>query len=250
MAFINSYKPPPPPKVDNEPEPGPFDVNFNAKVPDCLETDRVRLVPFVPSIHAKPFYDECQKDRERIEAFMPVTWPTYSVFLTWMYAHHFRIPRLSRLLSEESIAEMIGYMHLSASNLSVELAPVIVLPRAQRTFVSSNAIGLVIKYALDAPQDGGLGYRRVSWQANPRNEGSIKAAERMGMKVQAISRWTWVLPPGREGGLPLVDGRRGDGQGRNSTVLSICWDDWEYSGGREQVEKAMARVLYPSSMRG
>jgi len=52
-----------------------------------------------------------------------------------------------------------------------ELGPVIVLPEFQRTFVSMNAIGLLLKYVLDLPAQGGLGYRRVQWTADPLNEG-------------------------------------------------------------------------------
>lgn len=253
MSFINSYKPLPAPTY-TEPDPGPFDIKFNAPVPEKLETPRVRLEPFIPSVHAKPFYDEYQKNRDAVEKYLPLSWPDYSAFLTMTY--NFIVSNPENLLFaiidrtkggddganyEESIAGIIGYLHSSPANLSIEIGPVIVLPRAQKTFVSSNAIGLMLKYALDLPKDGGLGLRRVAWTANPNNQGSVRAAERMGFTIEGVSRWTWVLPVGKDGGKPPVDGKRGEGQGRDSTILSVCWDDWE-GGVREKVEEAIHRV--------
>lgn len=253
MTFFNSYKPIAT-QVITDIEPGPFDVLFNAAVPTSLESPRVRLEPFVPSVHARPFFAEYQKQREETEKYLPLSWPDISAFLTWINRYVFTDPAsllfaiIDRTKAqdgsnlEESIAGIIGYYHSEPHNLSVEIGPVIILPRAQRTFVSSNAIGLMLKYALDLPKDGGLGLRRVGWTANPNNQASVRAAERMGLKIEGVARWTWILPVGKDGGKPPVDGKRGEGQGRDSTVLSLCWDDWE-GGARDLVEKVMARGL-------
>ncbi|TEB33333.1 acyl-CoA N-acyltransferase [Coprinellus micaceus] len=252
MSFVNSYKPAPF-HIYTAPDPSPFDIKFNALVPDKLETPRVRLVPFTPSIHSKPFYTEYRKNRDETEKYLPLSWPDYPTFLTWI--HNFILEDASSLLFviidrtkgedgdnlEESIAGLIGYIHSSTLNLSIEIGPVLVLPRAQRTFVSSNAIGLMLKYALDLPKNGGLGLRRVAWTANPNNQASVRAAQRMGFTIEGVVRWTWVLPVGKDGGKPPVDGKRGEGQGRDSTLLSLCWDDWE-GGVREKIEQAMQRV--------
>ncbi|KAF5342380.1 hypothetical protein D9611_001852 [Ephemerocybe angulata] len=252
MSIINTYKPSTP-RVLTEPDPGPFDVFFNAPVPERLETPRLRLEPYNPSLHSKSFFKEYSKDAEAIEKYLPITWPDYSAFLTW--TQHYIISDPKALLFvmidrtkgndgadlDESIAGMIGYLNSAPHNRSIEIGPVIVLPRAQRTFVSSNAIGLMLKYALNLPEEAGLGLRKVAWTANPNNAASVRAAERMGFKIEGVARWTWVLPNGKDGGKPPVDGKRGEGQGRDSTLLSLCWDDWE-GGAREKVEQLIARV--------
>lgn len=63
-------------------------------------------------------------------------------------------------------------------------------------------------------------------------------------------RWHMVIPdsklgPRRDGEEdvppPGLDGGSGGGRpGRHSAMLGLCWDDWE-SGGREHVDRLMAR---------
>lgn len=76
--------------------------------------------------------------------------------------------------------------------------------------------------------------RRVQWVGNPENIATIKVAKKMGLRDEGTMRWTFVLPPGRPG-----KSRDGDIRpGRDSTMLSICWDDWEATG-REHVVNIM-----------
>ena len=252
MTIINTYKPPTF-TVLTEPPTGPFDAYFNGPVPEKLESNRVRLEVYNPAIHAKAYWAQHESHRTDIEKYLPLSWPDYTTFLTW--THNFIIRDPESLLFaiidrtkpndganyEESIAGLIGYLHFSPHNLSVEIGPVIILPRAQKTFVSSNAIGLLLKHALNLPEEGGLGFRRVSWTANPNNVASVRTAQRMGLTIEGVTRWSWVLPEGKDGGKSPVDGKRGQGQGRDSTVLSVCWDDWE-AGAKEIVQKAMDRT--------
>jgi len=152
----------------------------------------------------------------------------------------------------------MGFLNTSPANLSTEVGFAIILPPFQRTHVTSNAIGLLLQYALDPPSDssdgdgsisfgreqrggrGGLGLRRVQWQANSLNTASIRAAERMGFKHEAVLRWDRVLREGREKG-KVGNGREvSDDIGRDTIMLSLCWDDWE-GGGREKVLGVMER---------
>ena len=68
---------------------------------------------------------------------------------------------------------------------------------------------------------------------------SIAAAEKMGFVREGVLRWWWVLPPGKEAN--AVEEGRGEGDGRDSVVLSLCWDRW-VSGVRNAVVERMARV--------
>jgi RimJ/RimL family protein N-acetyltransferase len=169
-----------------------------------------------------------------------------------------------------AFAGVLSYINASALNLCAEIGYVIVFPPWQRTHVAKNAAGLLMKYALDvpptpgkantstttnnpsntqAPSTGGLGLRRVVWQANARNIPSVKLAKRMGFHLEGILRWDRALPPGKEHASNHIGegsenantpapSRHGDPKpgwvGRDTAILSVCWDDWE-NGVRELV---------------
>ncbi|KAJ7639448.1 GNAT family acetyltransferase [Roridomyces roridus] len=138
------------------------------------------------------------------------------------------------------LAGVIGLGQTSFRDMSTEIGPVICFPEFQRTYVTSHAVAVLLRHCLDLPSEaGGMGFRRVQWKAHSMNVASVKAAERMGFKMEGTLRWTHVLPPGREG---QAAGRgRGEALGRDSCLLAICWDDWE-SGGRELVQKVLDRT--------
>jgi RimJ/RimL family protein N-acetyltransferase len=152
-----------------------------------------------------------------------------------------------------AFAGMIAYLNTSAANLSTEVGFVIIMPAFQRTHVTSNAVGLLLQYALNLPSEGGLGLRRVQWQTNSPNAASVAVAERMGFRKEALLKWDRVFHGGWETGKagnnrPMP--RRGtavesgesnkEPMGRDTVMLSLCWDDWE-EGGKEKVEAAMNR---------
>ncbi|KAG6841584.1 hypothetical protein C0991_009340 [Blastosporella zonata] len=143
-----------------------------------------------------------------------------------------------------AFAGAMGYSNGSSPNLAVEIAWVLISPEFQRTHVTTNAIGLLLNYALDLPEKGGLGLRRVVWQCSPFNGPSLKAAERMGFKKEAYSRWTYVMPEIKHIGNDR-ERRVGDPKphllGRDTVTLAVCWDDWE-TGVSEQVDASIARV--------
>lgn len=112
-----------------------------------------------------------------------------------------------------------------------------IIPAFQRTFVLTHACALLLHYLLDPP----LRIRRVVWQANARNDRSVKAAQRLGFSLEGIIRWQRILPQEKEGNEVEIDGiSDGRGPGRHSAVLSICWDDWR-DGVREKVDALVRR---------
>ncbi len=122
-----------------------------------------------------------------------------------------------------------------------------ILPAFQRTHVTSNAVGILMNYALNLPADGGLGLRRVVWTASASNAPSVGAAKRMGFQMEGVMRWARVWPEAKIRGSGGVRVRKEDPRakefayGRNVAVLSVCWDDWE-TGAKEQVNAVMART--------
>jgi RimJ/RimL family protein N-acetyltransferase len=142
------------------------------------------------------------------------------------------------------LAGTIGLLDTSTANLSTEIGFVITFPRFQRTHVTANAAGLLLHWTLDSPAEGGLGLRRVAWKANSLNTRSVRAAERLGFRREAVLRWDRVLPEwkaegGNGGGVRMGD-LKPSCLGRDTMLLSLCWDDWE-TGARELVNKIMER---------
>ncbi|KAK0496417.1 hypothetical protein EDD18DRAFT_1353164 [Armillaria luteobubalina] len=203
-------------------------VEFCFPIPAVLESERVKLVTFDLAVHAKllaaassdardydffpigPFKD----DEECIASLQKLLQDTNGITMFAVY---------DKTKEEGAFAGLTGYV-------------------GNRTHVTSNAIGILLKYALDLDS---LGLRRVTWQASTANAASIKAAERMGFRKEGVLRWRKVWPESKSRGANGTPVRKGDPRedalGRDTVVLSICWDDWE-GGVRAHVEKTMVRT--------
>lgn len=144
------------------------------------------------------------------------------------------------------MAGMVSYQSASVENQSLELGYIIILPPYQRTHVTTHAIGLLLQYALDSPEEGGLGLRRIIWHADLVNPASVRTAHRMGFQQEGILRWNRVAPNAE------ARGKAGNGRGappygnpkdlgRDIVLLSMCWDDWMIDRKRELVRDMMNR---------
>ncbi|PFH52969.1 hypothetical protein AMATHDRAFT_1701 [Amanita thiersii Skay4041] len=242
-AYINTYKPPSKgsfkPIYDD-----PYDINFVLPIPEVIETERIKLVPFIPRIHAEaymagirvnpgfaPYFAFTLDTREQLNEFL------HGVIQVDPASALFAIIDKSKSEREDlfkCMAGVVGVLQCSPVTRSVEIGPVVVLPAFQHTYVARNAVGAMLKYWLDVPLQGGMGFRRVVWTGNPQNGASIGLAEKMGFRREGLLRWTWVVTavgkPSRE-----VPEERGEGGGRDSVILSLCWDDWE-GGVRDKVQ--------------
>jgi len=252
MSFTNSYK-----QDDSPVEPGyygpdPYDINWMMPLHETtLESDRVKVTPFIPSLHARSYADQV-KAHPDIHRYYPFDLTSLDKILLEIETLVRRRPAyiLFAIIDKtrgDAFAGVIGLFGASPTNLSVEIAWIVVFPEFRRTYVTSNAVGLVLNYCLELPsappQRRGLGFRRVQWTAHPENQPSIALAKRMGFKEEGLLRWTWVVPQIVEGnGIPLRDGDpKNPSPGRHSAVLSLCADDWE-NGGGELVRHMIGRV--------
>ena len=148
--------------------------------------------------------------------------------------------------AEGALAGMVAFLRTSAMHLSTEIGGIVILSTFHRTYVTTNAVGLMLRCALAGVRDGGLGLRRVVWQASSMNAASIRVAERLGFRREGMLRWHYVFRNGVErhkvgNGRPLPPGSDEGDLGRDTVLLSLCWDEWEV-GVREHVERAMART--------
>ena len=140
-------------------------------------------------------------------------------------------------------AGVIGFLNSAPEHLSTEIGFVLAFPKYQRTYLVTNMIGLLLEFCLELPENGGLGLRRVQWQANVQNEASVNAALRLGFILEGVKRWDRVIPaseikPNTVEKLPREGDPRKTDFGRHTALLGLCWDDWE-GGIREKVRELM-----------
>ena len=250
MSFTNSYK------QDSLIEPGygpdPYDINWMMPLHETtLESDRVKVTPFIPSLHARSYADKV-KAHPDIHRYYPLDLTSLDKILLEVETLVRSRPAyiLFAIIDKargDAFAGVIGLFGASPTNLSVEIAWIVVFPEFRRTYVTSNAVGLVLNYCLELPsappERRGLGFRRVQWSAHPENQPSIALAKRMGFKEEGLLRWTRVAPQIVEGnGISLRDGDpKSPNPGQHSAVLSLCADDWE-NGGRGLVRYMIDRL--------
>ncbi|TRM60979.1 acyl-CoA N-acyltransferase [Schizophyllum amplum] len=219
-----------------------FDTNFCFPLPESIENDKVKLVPFVPSNFADEFA-AASKDHPVLFTHLPYgPWQTgqemTDAFLEPSIHRNPGVVLFAVLdkLSNNALAGTLGYLNSSAVNLVTEIGYVTILPAFQRTHVASNAVIVLMKYALDQPP-AGLGLRRLEWRANSLNTKSIALAMRMGYQLDAVLRWDRVYPGGAQGKtgngrMVRADDVKAGTVGRDTAILSVCWDDW-LNGVRE-----------------
>ncbi|KAI0270165.1 acyl-CoA N-acyltransferase [Russula aff. rugulosa BPL654] len=228
-----------------------FTNSYKQDSPTTLESDRVKATPFIPSLYARAYADQV-KAHPDIHRYYPLDLTSLDKILLKIETLVRRRPAyiLFAIIDKargDAFAGVIGLFGASPTNLSVEIAWIVVFPEFRRTYVTSNAVGLVLNYCLELPsappERRGLGFRRVQWSAHPENQPSIALAKRLGFKEEGVQRWTWVVPQVVESnGIPLRDGDpKSPSLGRHSAVLSLCADDWE-NGGRELVRHMIDRL--------
>ncbi|KAF3192393.1 hypothetical protein TWF106_001532 [Orbilia oligospora] len=261
MSYLN--------KVENEKTSLPVDLyhlhtpveeyDLNCVMPlRTLESNGVRLEPFIPSLHAEHAFSLLQQEPENIiYRYLPYgPFSTLAEFLTWFETRIrsdkqsclFLITDLSRPYDAEKplsrVAGWIGVINISIVDLVGEVGHVTVLKRAWRTHVNTHASSLLIKYLL-SPRPEGLAFRRASWLAHWQNENSNKAAARLGFQFEGNIRCAKLLRHDKEG--DVIDSKKGlgrteEGKCRNTNVWSITWKDWE-EGKSEKIEELLAREV-------
>ena len=243
MAFTNLWTPPKD-VVLSESElygPEPYDLNFPFPIhPESLQSERVLLTPFIPSVHARLYWDAIKSHNDELFKYFPFICNSYEEVLIFFELRVRRdIQRVIFVVFDKtkpdpahpefagSFAGIIGLWNTSYPDLTSEIGHVLTFPAFQGSHVSQNAVGILIKYCMEPPTASppGLGLRRLQWYCHADNQKSAGLAEKMGMKREGIMRWHRVLPPQLSEGQKM---RSGDPRGgRDTEILAICWDEWE-----------------------
>ena len=136
------------------------------------------------------------------------------------------------------LAGVMGYLNTAPPWFATEIGHIVIFPPWQRTFVTTNAAALLIMHALDSPEKGGWGFRRVQWLSSVFNTASIKAAQRMGMKLEGVVRWQTNKAPKDDQGRAIEGKLTPGSKDYDTALLATCWDDWD----RTALEALIARV--------
>lgn len=234
---------------------------FHFPIPTPIANDRVKLVPFDLDLHGAAFIAQ-STDHPELWAnmsFIPFTtvnelkdsFTRPDTILSLSNPAHttFAIIDKTRDRSPEDpegeLAGMVAYIYTSKAHLSSEVGAIVVLPRFQKSHVTSNTVGLMLQYAFAPAEDGGLGLQRVQWHCSTANAASARVAERMGFEKVGVIPYHMKFPLGKRhgklgNGKPLPPGSHPDDVWRDTFYYSLSWDLWE-DEAREKVEKAMSR---------
>ncbi|KAI0824872.1 acyl-CoA N-acyltransferase [Trametes gibbosa] len=259
MSYTNNYTPSSERTVPKSElyGPEPYDINFAFPLhPETLDALRVKLVPFVPRVHAETYWENVKDHRDTLYRYYPRFCHTLDEWLEWHELLFRRNPYeiLLAVIDKTrpdpahadwggSLAGLVGLINTSAKNLQMEPGWIMVFPAFQHTHVAKEMIAVSLNYILQLPTESppGLGFRRAQWVANSLNVPSFKLAERMGFKREGTLRHAVVIPV--ENGAYGKKGRAGDAypglSSRDSAFLSLCWDDWE-NGEKEKVQALLA----------
>ncbi|KAH8756402.1 acyl-CoA N-acyltransferase [Diaporthe sp. PMI_573] len=234
---------------------------FHFPIDTPIANDRVKLVPFDLDLHGADFIAQ-SADHPELYANMPFvpfstvselkeafTKPDGILSLSNPESTAFAIIDKTRGRSPEDpegeLAGMVSYIRTSKPNLSSEIGAIVVLPKYQRTHVTSNTVGLLMQYGFAPPGEGGLGLRRIQWHCSTANAASAKVAERMGFEKVGVIPYHMKYPLGKKygklgNGKPLPPGSHPDDVWRDAFYYSLSWDVWE-DEARDKVEKAISR---------
>ena len=100
---------------------------------------------------------------------------------------------------------MAGYLDIHPLDGVIEIGGIWCAPELQRTRAATEALFLLLSYAMDD-----LGYRRMQWRCNSLNVKSRNAARRLGVRVEGVF-YNHMLSKGRN---------------RDTAWYSILDDEW------------------------
>jgi len=99
----------------------------------------------------------------------------------------------------------LSLMNIEPNNAAIELGSIWFSPRLARTRAATEAMFLLLRHAAED-----LGYRRLVWKCDNRNEASQRAAIRLGFTPEGVLRAHMVVKSQR----------------RDTAMFSIIEDEW------------------------
>ena len=95
--YVNNYAPEPEPTLPESElyGPEPYDINFAWPLrPASLQTPRLKLVPFVPRVHAATYWAHVKDDLHTLFRYYPFLFPSLAATLTFIELNMRRNPHM------------------------------------------------------------------------------------------------------------------------------------------------------------
>jgi RimJ/RimL family protein N-acetyltransferase len=201
-----------------QPFPRPLSGRLIPTAPNCLVPSRspllgryVQCEPLNPTIHAAQLYQagHGSDGALRIWEYLPFgPWPDEVVFLAWLRDQAAAFDHIWFALrphQSKRAAGMASYLDIHPLDGVIEIGGIWFGTELQRTRAATEALFLLLSYAMDD-----LGYRRMQWRCNSLNVKSRNAARRLGFRFEGIF-YNHMLSKGRN---------------RDTAWYSILDDEW------------------------
>jgi len=234
--------------------PTPYDVNFcYPYLAQTLEHPQLKLIPFVPRVHAEAFFLHC---REHPEDFKHMRFPvpnTLEEMLTWFEYNIRRNPEnivFALMFADEhrqswSYGGILSLTHGEPERFFAEISMGIGFRSHTGRNGAALATALLARYCMNSATDSppGLGLRKIGWTCHGGNYAAQGLARMLGLRVESMQRWNRLAPPGKENNKrSLRKSDPSDVPGIDDYFLVMCFDDWE-AEGRKIVEATLARTF-------
>ena len=191
-----------------------------------LKGDLVQLEPMNAEKHAAELYRAGHDSEEglRIWDYLATgPWPdedAYKAVLRQQSASFDPIYYAIRSLETNRICGQTSFLDIHAGDGVIEIGAIWFAPELQRTRGATEALFLMLRYAMDD-----LGYRRMQWRCNSLNARSRHAACRLGFRFEGIFYNHLIFK----------------GKNRDTTWYSILDDEWP------EVRAIIERWLEPAN---
>ena len=158
-----------------------------------LDGERVRLEILDPDRHAESLFKSSHSEgAEQLWQHLPYgPFGSQEEFKAWLDVLAASAdPLFFAVVDWESMRAqgMASFMRMVPQHGVIEVGHIWFAPELQRTRLATEAIYLLAKHAFDD-----LGYRRLEWKCDSRNEPSKRAAERFGFTYEGTFRQHMVV---------------------------------------------------------
>jgi RimJ/RimL family protein N-acetyltransferase len=147
----------------------------------------VRLEPLDPARHATELYRVGHSTEAALQSREYLPWgpfPTEDGFRDQLRKFAAALDLVFYAVCDSVTGAALGmatYLDIQPSIGVIEIGGIWFAPEFQRTRAATEAIFLMLDYAMDR-----LGYRRMQWRCNARNAKSRMAAKRLGFRFEGI----------------------------------------------------------------
>ncbi len=177
---------------------------------EAMEGSFCRVEPLEPARHAADLFAANRADAEgRIWTYLPYgPFATLEDYTAWMEQTCRGDDPLFHAIVDKASGKASGvasYLRITPAQGVIEVGHINYSPALQRTPAATEAMYLMMARVFDE-----LGYRRYEWKCNALNEGSRRAALRLGFSFEGIFRQALVTK----------------GRNRDSAWFSILDSEW------------------------